>query len=121
MTGLAHDAVLAGFAAACAQHESDHLDGIVTLRRLVTRGARRAPRRSMAHERARRCLPYADRRLHTPAAPVAAITETVRMIWADMVDTMEAMPGCGLAAPQIGIGSAAGGGRCVPRRAGRRC
>ena len=35
--------------------------------------------------------------------PVAAITETVRMIWDDMIDTMERMPGVGLAAPQIGI------------------
>ncbi len=51
----------------------------------------------------RRCLPYDDRRLHIPAAPVEAITETVRMIWDDMIDTMEAMPGVGLAAPQIGI------------------
>ena len=48
-------------------------------------------------------LPYADRRLHIPADPVGAVTETVRMIWDDMVDTMEAMPGVGLAAPQIGI------------------
>ncbi|MFP1643757.1 peptide deformylase [Pontitalea aquivivens] len=48
-------------------------------------------------------LPYEDRRLHTPAAPVAAVTETVRMVWDDMIDTMEAMPGVGLAAPQIGI------------------
>lgn len=48
-------------------------------------------------------LPYTDRRLHTPAEPVAAITETVRMIWDDMIDTMDAMPGVGLAAPQIGI------------------
>lgn len=51
----------------------------------------------------RACLPYGDRRLHTPAAPVAEITETVRMIWDDMIETMEAMPGVGLAAPQIGI------------------
>jgi peptide deformylase len=51
----------------------------------------------------RACLPYADRRLHQPAAPVAAITETVRMVWDDMIETMEAMPGVGLAAPQIGI------------------
>ncbi|WP_347267431.1 peptide deformylase [Paracoccus sp. (in: a-proteobacteria)] len=51
----------------------------------------------------RPCLPYADRRLHQPAVPVAAITESVRMIWDDMIDTMEAMPGVGLAAPQIGI------------------
>lgn len=48
-------------------------------------------------------LPYSDRRLHVPAQPVDAVTETVRMIWDDMVDTMDAMPGVGLAAPQIGI------------------
>ena len=41
-------------------------------------------------------LPYADRRLHMPADPVEAVTETVRMIWDDMVDTMDAMPGVGL-------------------------
>ena len=52
---------------------------------------------------ARAFLPYADPRLHRAAAPVAEITESVRMIWDDMVDTMEAMPGVGLAAPQIGI------------------
>ncbi|WP_284165293.1 peptide deformylase [Frigidibacter sp. SD6-1] len=48
-------------------------------------------------------VPYGDKRLRTPAEPVGAITETVRMIWDDMVETMEAMPGVGLAAPQIGI------------------
>ena len=48
-------------------------------------------------------LPYSDRRLHVPAQPVDAVTETVRMIWDDMVDTMDAMPGVGLAAPQIGV------------------
>lgn len=48
-------------------------------------------------------LPYEDRRLHQPANPVEAVTETVRMIWDDMIDTMEAMPGVGLAAPQTGI------------------
>ncbi|MFC3166529.1 peptide deformylase [Paracoccus fontiphilus] len=48
-------------------------------------------------------LPYSDRRLHIAAEPVEAVNETVRMIWDDMVDTMEAMPGVGLAAPQIGI------------------
>ena len=51
----------------------------------------------------RAVIPYSDRRLHMAAAPVEAITETVRMIWDDMIDTMEAMPGVGLAAPQIGI------------------
>lgn len=48
-------------------------------------------------------IPYDDKRLHRPAAPVEAITETVRMIWDEMVQTMDAMPGVGLAAPQIGI------------------
>lgn len=48
-------------------------------------------------------LPFSDKRLRTPAEPVATITETVRMIWDDMVETMDAMPGVGLAAPQIGI------------------
>lgn len=51
----------------------------------------------------RPCLPWPDRRLQTPAAPVAAITEEIRAIWRDMVDTMEAMPGYGLGAPQIGV------------------
>ena len=46
---------------------------------------------------------YEDKRLHTPADPVEQITETVQMIWDDMVETMDAMPGVGLAAPQIGI------------------
>ncbi|MBS0124827.1 peptide deformylase [Thetidibacter halocola] len=52
----------------------------------------------------RRCLPWPDKRLRTPAAPVAAITDEIRAIWTDMIDTMEAMPGVGLAAPQIGVG-----------------
>lgn len=46
---------------------------------------------------------FPDRRLRTPAGTVAGISETVRMIWDDMVETMDAMPGVGLAAPQIGI------------------
>ena len=48
-------------------------------------------------------IPFEDKRLHTPADPAEAVTETVRMIWDDMIETMDAMPGVGLAAPQIGI------------------
>ncbi|MEO1798169.1 MAG: peptide deformylase [Pseudomonadota bacterium] len=48
-------------------------------------------------------LPWPHKTLRTPAAPVDAITDEIRTIWADMVETMEAMPGIGLAAPQIGI------------------
>ncbi len=51
----------------------------------------------------RPCLPWPDPRLCTAAETVPAISEAVRMIWDDMIDTMEAMPGVGLAAPQIGI------------------
>ena len=51
----------------------------------------------------RSCLPWPDRRLRTPAATVAAIDEDIRATWQDMIDTMEAMPGVGLAAPQIGV------------------
>jgi peptide deformylase len=51
----------------------------------------------------RRCLPWPDPRLRTPAAPVDAITDDIRAIWGDMIATMEAMPGVGLAAPQIGV------------------
>lgn len=52
---------------------------------------------------ARACLPWPAPVLRQPAADVDAITDQVRAIWADMVDTMEAMPGYGLAAVQIGV------------------
>jgi len=52
---------------------------------------------------ARPCIPWPDKRLRTPAAPVGEITDEIRAIWDDMIDTMEAMPGVGLAAPQIGV------------------
>ncbi|NDR56858.1 peptide deformylase [Aliiruegeria sabulilitoris] len=48
-------------------------------------------------------VPWPDKRLRTEAEPVGAVTDEIRAIWADMVDTMEAMPGLGLAAPQIGV------------------
>ena len=51
----------------------------------------------------RRCLPWPDGRLRRAAAPVEAITDEIRATWNDMIDTMEAMPGVGLAATQIGV------------------
>ena len=51
----------------------------------------------------RRCIPWPDKRLASVAAPVDQITDDIRAIWDDMIDTMEAMPGVGLAAPQIGV------------------
>ncbi|KMK65858.1 peptide deformylase [Puniceibacterium sp. IMCC21224] len=51
---------------------------------------------------ARRCIPWPDRRLRQVAMPVDVITDAVRALWTDMIDTMDAMPGVGLAAPQLG-------------------
>ncbi len=51
----------------------------------------------------RRCLPWPDKRLRTAAAPVEAITDEVRQVWQDLTDTMEAMPGVGMGANQIGV------------------
>ena len=48
-------------------------------------------------------LRWPNKRLQTPAEPVVDITDDIRAIWDDMIDTMEAMPGVGLAAPQIGV------------------
>jgi peptide deformylase len=52
---------------------------------------------------ARLCLPYPHPCLKTPAQSVPEITDEIRVIWVDMVNTMDAMPGYGLAAVQIGI------------------
>lgn len=52
---------------------------------------------------ARPCLRWPHPVLRKPAAPVEAITDEIRAIWDDMIDTMEAMPGVGLAAVQIGV------------------
>ncbi len=46
---------------------------------------------------------WPDKRLRTACADVEAVDDDVRAIWADMVETMDAMPGVGLAACQIGV------------------
>ncbi len=51
----------------------------------------------------RLCLPYPHTCLKVPALTVDEITPAVRETWQDMVDTMDAMPGYGLAAVQIGL------------------
>ena len=48
-------------------------------------------------------LKYGDQLLHDTARPVDAITADVTSVIADMVDTMYAAPGIGLAAPQVGV------------------
>ncbi len=48
-------------------------------------------------------LRYGSDVLHQPAAPVEAITPEIDRLIDDMIETMYAAPGIGLAAPQIGV------------------
>ncbi len=52
---------------------------------------------------ARACLRWPHPLLRQVAGDVAAITADIRAVWRDMIDTMEAMPGVGLAAVQVGV------------------
>lgn len=45
---------------------------------------------------------YPDPRLQRECEPVAEVTEEIRRLAADMLETMYAAPGVGLAAPQVG-------------------
>ena len=49
-----------------------------------------------------RCLAWPDPRLRRPVEAISEITEDIHALCQDMIDTMEAMPGVGFAAPQIG-------------------
>ena len=42
--------------------------------------------------------------LHFPASPVTEFDDTLRTLVSDMFETMDAAPGVGLAAPQVGVG-----------------
>jgi peptide deformylase len=46
---------------------------------------------------------YGGAGLNQPAAPVTAFDESLERLIADMIDTMYAAPGVGLAAPQVGV------------------
>ena len=48
-------------------------------------------------------LKYGDSTLHQKAADVPAINPVIERLIDDMIDTMYAAPGVGLAAPQIGV------------------
>jgi peptide deformylase len=51
----------------------------------------------------RACLPWPHKMLRSIAGDVLVVDDEVRAVWTDMIDTMEAMPGVGLAAVQIGV------------------
>ncbi|MCI2395820.1 peptide deformylase [Aliiroseovarius sediminis] len=48
-------------------------------------------------------LRYPHKCLRSAADPVDAVTDDTRAIWDEMIEAMDAMPGVGLAAPQLGI------------------
>ena len=48
-------------------------------------------------------LKLGDSVLHTPARPVAQLTYEIDQLIGDMIETMYAAPGIGLAAPQVGV------------------
>lgn len=48
-------------------------------------------------------LRHPDARLRAVCAPVGAVDDAVRALAADLLDTMYAAPGRGLAAPQVGV------------------
>ncbi len=49
-------------------------------------------------------LKFGEAPLHDRAAHVGALTDQIQRIIDDMIETMYAAPGIGLAAPQIGVG-----------------
>ncbi|MGH1578540.1 peptide deformylase [Planktotalea sp.] len=51
----------------------------------------------------RKCISWPDKRLRSKAMDVEEINDDVRAVWDDLVDTMEAMPGVGMGANQIGV------------------
>lgn len=56
----------------------------------------------MTRPKVRNVIPWPDKRLRSVAAPVEAVTDAHRGLWDEMVEVMEAMPGVGLAATQLG-------------------
>jgi len=51
----------------------------------------------------RAIVKFGDPVLHAPAAPVDRIDDSTRSLLDDMIATMYAAPGIGLAAPQVGV------------------
>ena len=48
-------------------------------------------------------IPWPAKVLRTPAVEVTEITDDIRALWDEMINAMDAMPGVGLAAPQLGV------------------
>ena len=50
-----------------------------------------------------RIVKFGDPTLRKVARPVDTVTDRIKMLIDDMIDTMHAADGCGLAAPQVGV------------------
>jgi len=48
-------------------------------------------------------IPWPAKVLRTAALDVPEITDDIRALWDEMIEAMNAMPGVGLAAPQLGV------------------
>lgn len=46
---------------------------------------------------------WPDKRLKTRAEPIGTVDDSIQALWNEMAEAMYAMPGVGLAAPQIGV------------------
>ena len=80
------------------------LGGVVTgFREQPRRGIRRRKINHLRIMAKRDILIAPDRRLRTRCAPLGAVDDTARRLLDDMLETMYAAPGIGLAAPQIGV------------------
>ncbi|MEM9147916.1 MAG: peptide deformylase [Pseudomonadota bacterium] len=58
----------------------------------------------MAGAEHRAYVRWPDARLRAAALPVDAVDDAARALWDEMLRAMYAMPGIGLAAPQLGVG-----------------
>ncbi|MEO1599441.1 MAG: peptide deformylase [Pseudomonadota bacterium] len=47
---------------------------------------------------------WPDARLKAVAQPIGRVDDEIRALWEEMLEAMYAMPGIGLAAPQLGVG-----------------
>src|ERR671928_344425 len=61
------------------------------------------PRPGDAFSMIRPILKYGDTVLHERARPVPSVTPDIQRLVEDMIETMYAAPGIGLAAPQVGV------------------
>ena len=79
-------------------------DSIAALDRAMSSAdADACARASRRRQMIRPILRYGERRLHEPAAEVTVFDDSLQQLIDDMIETMYAAPGVGLAATQVGV------------------